>query len=92
MAESVRPRRGDVITITHVHERKSYGTAIRVGSVQVQHDGSFTMTGIVEAGPRQLEGIDARLDNQRQSITRLSEHLAKHCPQLAGEGMCPHIG
>lgn len=91
-AAAARPGKGDTITVTHVVNRKSYATVILVDSVRVKESGEVQITGAIKVGPQELAGIDARLDNQRQSIARLTEHLTQHCPQLAGGGMCPHIG
>lgn len=84
------PSRGEPVTLTYVKGRKSYGSAIVVDSVSFEGD-RIVITGQHRA-TKELEGIDARLDNQRKSIQRLLDHLQNHCPQMTGEGKCPHMG
>lgn len=38
-----------------------------------------------------VAGVDERVANQREAITRLAEHLKQHCPQLMGQGSCEHM-
>lgn len=84
------PKKGDVITVTHVVDGTSWGTAIRVDSVVIDR-GTIVITAAMSAGPKELAGIDARLDNQRNTIDRLLHHLQEHCPKMTAGGHCPHM-
>lgn len=84
------PKRGEIVTVTHVADGKSYGTAIRVASVSFEGT-RIVIMGQVSAGPKELAGIDARLDNQKQAIDRLLAHLKEHCPTMTAGGKCPHM-
>ena len=84
------PRRGEPVTLIYVRDRTSYGSALVIDSVKVEGD-RIVITAQHRA-TKALEGIDARLDNQRRTIQRLLDHLTNHCPQMKGEGLCPHIG
>jgi hypothetical protein len=51
---------------------------------------AFSLTGNI-IGAEFNEAVDERISNQRESITRLLDHLRQHCPGLLGTGKCPHI-
>lgn len=86
----MRPKRGDIVTLTHVHERTSYGTALQIQSIKVEGD-QIILTAKINAGPKELAGIDARLDNQKTTIDRLLAHLKEHCPRMTSGGQCEHM-
>lgn len=55
-----------------------------------QNDWEFRLHGhVVDASFSTT--LDGRLKNQRDAIDRLTNHLARHCPQLMGTGSCEHM-
>lgn len=87
-ANAVKP--GDTVTLTYTRDGKTYAQVMQVTSVSAFRGVSGVNGEVTHEGF--LEGIDRRLDNQRQSIDSLLGHLNKHCPKLLGVGQCEEIG
>lgn len=83
------PKVGEIVTVHHVVDGESYAFAFQVGVIGVEM-GLVEMHGINPTS-RRLEGIDVRIENQRQAIDRLLQHLTQHCPELRGSGKCSHM-
>lgn len=93
------PLRGQVILITATNDdRKEVHWRVRLDNslLWTPNNGerdlpwTFSLSGHI-VGAQFFTSLDQRLTNQRESIDRLMNHLAKHCPQLMGQGSCDHM-
>jgi hypothetical protein len=85
------PKRGEAITVHYSRDDKTYAAVLLVDNIRFESTNTLVITGQVR-GAGELKGIDSRLDNQKQAIDRLLDHLKVHCPALTGEGKCTHVG
>lgn len=78
-----------IMTITYQVDKKTAAIVLKPSLALIRGTSIEVIADIRDAG--YLEGIDKRLDNQRQSIDRLLEHLKQHCPKLLTGEPCNHL-
>lgn len=88
------PRKGEVLLIRGDLNGKNVDWGYKLTEAGVWVPGAerfqLRLEGII-TGSSFIEGLDARLAQQRENIDRLLDHLKQDCPKLNGSGECPHI-
>lgn len=88
------PRKGEMLLIRGDMNGKNVDWGYKLTEAGVWVPGTERFQLRLEGriiGSSFIEGLDARLAQQRKSIDLMLDHLKEHCPKLIGSGDCPHI-